>query len=48
MVELGQTLKARLDQRIIVTRIGGNDLMGCLGLRRNLLTTLYSTPSMAT
>jgi len=44
MVELGQTLKARLDQRIIALRIGGNDLMGCLGLRRNSFTTLYNTP----
>ncbi|WP_095163199.1 HpcH/HpaI aldolase/citrate lyase family protein [Pseudomonas sp. Irchel 3F5] len=44
MVELGQALKANLDQRIIALRIGGNDLMGCLGLRRNPLTTLYSTP----
>ncbi|AYQ41716.1 citrate lyase [Burkholderia aenigmatica] len=44
MVELGQALKANLNQRIIALRIGGNDLMGCLGLRRNPATTLYSTP----
>lgn len=44
MVDLGQALKASLDQRIIALRIGGNDLMGCLGLRRNPTTTLYSTP----
>lgn len=44
MVELGQALKANLDQRIIALRIGGNDLMGCLGLRRNPTTTLYQTP----
>lgn len=44
MVELGQALKASLNQRIIALRIGGNDLMGCLGLRRNPATTLYSTP----
>lgn len=44
MVELGQALKAKLDHRIIALRIGGNDLMGCLGLRRNPATTLYSTP----
>lgn len=44
MVELGQALKASLDQRIIALRIGGNDLMGSLGLRRNPATTLYSTP----
>lgn len=44
MVELGLALKANLDQRIIALRIGGNDLMGCLGLRRNPATTLYNTP----
>jgi len=44
MVELGQALKASLDRRILALRIGGNDLMGCLGLRRNPATTLYSTP----
>ncbi|MNN45948.1 hypothetical protein D3C76_1055450 [compost metagenome] len=44
MVELGQALKANLNQRIIALRIGGNDLMGCLGLRRNPATTLYNTP----
>lgn len=44
MVELGQALKASLDERIIALRIGGNDLMGCTGLRRNPAMTLYSTP----
>ncbi|NIE56713.1 HpcH/HpaI aldolase/citrate lyase family protein [Burkholderia sp. Ax-1735] len=44
MVELGSALKANLNRRIIALRIGGNDLMGCLGLRRNPSTTLYSTP----
>ncbi|RQT35329.1 citrate lyase [Burkholderia contaminans] len=44
MVELGSALKANLNRRIIALRIGGNDLMGCLGLRRNPATTLYSTP----
>lgn len=44
MVELGHALKASLNQRIIALRIGGNDLMGCLGLRRNPATTLYNTP----
>ncbi|MFP3504446.1 HpcH/HpaI aldolase/citrate lyase family protein [Burkholderia sp. SIMBA_062] len=44
MVELGLALKANLDRRIVALRIGGNDLMGCLGLRRNPATTLYSTP----
>ncbi|MGX5218844.1 MULTISPECIES: HpcH/HpaI aldolase/citrate lyase family protein [Pseudomonas] len=44
MVELGQALKASLDQRVIALRVGGNDLMGSLGLRRMPATTLYSTP----
>lgn len=44
MVELAAALKAGFDERIIALRIGGNDLMGCLGLRRNPATTLYSTP----
>ncbi|TVT85198.1 HpcH/HpaI aldolase/citrate lyase family protein [Pseudomonas sp. H3(2019)] len=44
MVELGAALKQTLDHRIIALRIGGNDLLGCLGLRRNPATTLYSTP----
>lgn len=44
MVELGSALKANLNRRIIALRIGGNDLMGCLGLRRNPATTIYSTP----
>ncbi|AOJ64800.1 citrate lyase [Burkholderia ubonensis] len=44
MVELGQALKASLNERIIALRIGGNDLMGCLGLRRNPARTLYDTP----
>ncbi|MFI8479226.1 HpcH/HpaI aldolase/citrate lyase family protein [Pseudomonas sp. NPDC078700] len=44
MVELGQALKASLFERVIALRIGGNDLMGCLGLRRTPTTTLYSTP----
>lgn len=44
MIELGQALKASLFPRVIALRIGGNDLMGCLGLRRSATTTLYSTP----
>lgn len=44
MVELGEALRANLASRIIALRIGGNDLMGSLGLRRNPATTLYSTP----
>lgn len=44
MVALGHALKANLNRRIIALRIGGNDLMGCLGLRRNPAATLYNTP----
>jgi citrate lyase beta subunit len=44
MVELGQALAQTLGERIIALRIGGNDLMGCLGLRRNPNVTLYQTP----
>lgn len=44
MVELGHALKSTLQNRIIALRIGGNDLLGCLGLRRNPQTTLYDTP----
>jgi citrate lyase beta subunit len=44
MAELAQALKAGFGRRVIALRIGGNDLMGCLGLRRNPALTLYSTP----
>jgi citrate lyase beta subunit len=44
MVELGSAMRAELGDRILALRIGGNDLMGCLGLRRNPSTTLYNTP----
>lgn len=44
MVELGAAMRAELGERILALRIGGNDLMGCLGLRRNPSTTLYKTP----
>lgn len=44
MVELGEAMQAGFGPRIIALRIGGNDLMGCLGLRRNPATTLYQTP----
>lgn len=44
MVELGQALQSTLQDRVIALRIGGNDLLGCLGLRRNPQTTLYDTP----
>jgi citrate lyase beta subunit len=44
MVDLGQALKDGFGERIIALRIGANDLMGCLGLRRNQSMTLYDTP----
>ena len=44
MVELRDAMLEQLPGRIIALRIGGNDLMGCLGLRRNPAMTLYSTP----
>lgn len=44
MAELGGALRQSLGSRILALRIGGNDLMGCLGLRRNPSTTLYQTP----
>lgn len=44
MVELGSALRSELGDRILALRIGGNDLMSCLGLRRNPATTLYRTP----
>lgn len=44
MVELRDALLETVKERIIALRIGGNDLMGCLGLRRNPATTLYQTP----
>lgn len=42
--ELGSALKAAFGERILALRIGGNDLLGCLGLRRPRTTTLYDTP----
>jgi citrate lyase beta subunit len=44
MVDLRDALQETVKERIIALRIGGNDLMGCLGLRRNPVTTLYQTP----
>lgn len=37
-------LDSPLQQRLLVLRIGGNDLMACYGLRRNHQHTLYDTP----
>lgn len=44
MVDLGAAMREQLGDRILALRIGGNDLMGCLGLRRNPSATLYKTP----
>ncbi|WP_110947026.1 HpcH/HpaI aldolase/citrate lyase family protein [Pseudomonas bohemica] len=44
MVDLGAAMRAEFGDRILALRIGGNDLMGCLGLRRNPAATLYKTP----
>jgi len=44
MAELKDALLGPLRDRIIALRIGGNDLMGCLGLRRSPSATLYDTP----
>ncbi|WAH55983.1 HpcH/HpaI aldolase/citrate lyase family protein [Pseudomonas silvicola] len=44
MVELGEAMRQTLGEQVIVVRIGGNDLMGCLGLRRDPERTLYQTP----
>lgn len=45
MRELRQALQeAGTDQRILMLRIGGNDLMNLLGIRRPRHMTLYQTP----
>lgn len=44
MVDLRDAMTATLQERIIALRIGGNDLLGCLGLRRSTQRTSYSTP----
>jgi len=44
MVELRDALKHTFGDKIIALRIGGNDLMGCLGLRRSKTMTLYNSP----
>jgi citrate lyase beta subunit len=40
--------KGALSSRVIALRIGGNDLLNCLGLRRPRNMTIYSTPLGAT
>jgi citrate lyase beta subunit len=44
MSELAQALKQELAERVLVLRIGGNDLLSCLGLRRSSVYTLYQSP----
>lgn len=44
MMALAEALRDGLAHRIIALRIGGNDLLGGLGLRRSPKTTLYSSP----
>jgi citrate lyase beta subunit len=44
MVELREAMAGDFQQRVIALRIGGNDLMGCLGLRRSQSHTLYQSP----
>ncbi|PCE33340.1 hypothetical protein BZL54_05895 [Burkholderia ubonensis subsp. mesacidophila] len=45
-ISLGATLymPATLDERILALRIGANDPLGCLGLRRHPTFALYDTP----
>lgn len=44
MVSLREALRYAFGDRIIALRIGGNDLMGCLGLRRSNTFTIYDSP----
>ncbi len=44
MIELRSALLEQLPGRIIALRIGGNDLMSCMSLRRTPTMTLYNTP----
>lgn len=44
MSDLGHALRDAFHSRIIALRIGGNDLMGCLGLRRSNSVSFYQTP----
>lgn len=44
MLALSNALQERVNDKILVIRIGGNDLMNILGLRRNNNTTLYDGP----
>lgn len=44
MTELAHALQQELNNRVLVLRIGGNDLLSCLGLRRSKHYTLYQSP----
>lgn len=44
MSELAKALQQELADRVLVLRIGGNDLLSCLGLRRSVHHTLYQSP----
>jgi citrate lyase beta subunit len=44
MTELAHALQQELNKRVLVLRIGGNDLLSCLGLRRSSVYTLYQSP----
>ncbi len=44
MTELACALKLELGNRVLAVRIGGNDLLQCLGLRRSNRHTLYQSP----
>jgi len=39
-----QLSRTRNQERVLALRIGGNDLMSCLGIRRNAKQTLYEGP----
>ncbi len=45
MQRMAETLtKSSLRKKIIAIRVGGNDLMGVLGIRRSRITTIYEGP----
>jgi citrate lyase beta subunit len=44
MVALRDALDSEFSDKIIALRIGGNDLMGCLGLRRSKTMSIYNSP----
>jgi citrate lyase beta subunit len=44
VTELRDAIGETLGERVLALRIGGNDLLGCLGLRRSRVHTLYQGP----